>query len=124
MLTIDAAWAVGIALAVIRAGAFAAASPILAKVMPRMARGAFAIAEGYGYTYKNAERGYLYYKMNPDKPNACRNEWSVIFAISAASLRLAACHTIALIAVRRRRSVPSVPTASSFCSGMALDCCW
>src|SRR2546425_11310795 len=27
--------------------------------------GAFAIAEGYGYTYKNAERGYLYYKLNP-----------------------------------------------------------
>ena len=44
MLTIDAAWAVGIALAVIRAGAFAAASPILARVMPRMARFAFAIA--------------------------------------------------------------------------------
>ena len=38
--------------------------------------GAFAIAEGYGYTYKNAERGYLYYKMNPEKSNACRNEWS------------------------------------------------
>src|ERR1041385_2107567 len=27
--------------------------------------GAFAIAEGYGYTYKNAERGYLYYKVTP-----------------------------------------------------------
>ena len=38
--------------------------------------GAFAIAEGYGYTYKNAERGYLYYKANSDKPTACRNEWS------------------------------------------------
>jgi len=44
MVTIDAAWAVGIALAVIRAAAFAAASPILAKVMPKMARGAFAVA--------------------------------------------------------------------------------
>ena len=38
--------------------------------------GAFAIAEGYGYTYKNAERGYLYYKVNSDKPTACRNEWT------------------------------------------------
>src|ERR1041385_2345294 len=38
--------------------------------------GAFAIAEGYGYTYKKAERGYLYYKVNPDKPSACRNEGS------------------------------------------------
>src|SRR2546426_4927615 len=36
--------------------------------------GAFAIAEGYGYTYKNAERGYLYYKANSEKPAACRNE--------------------------------------------------
>src|SRR5438132_10597426 len=45
-------------------------------------RGAFAIAEGYGYTYKNAERGYLYYKMNPDKPNACRNEWSDLKAVA------------------------------------------
>src|SRR6266851_3712090 len=38
--------------------------------------GAFAFAEGYGNTYKNAERGYLYYKANSDKPTACRNEWS------------------------------------------------
>ena len=45
-------------------------------------RGAFAIAEGYGYTYKNAERGYLYYKMNPDKPNACRNEWADLKAVA------------------------------------------
>lgn len=38
--------------------------------------GAFAIAEGSGYSYKNAERGYLYYKLNPEKPDACHNEWS------------------------------------------------
>jgi len=38
--------------------------------------GAFAIAEGSGYSYKNAERGYLYYKLNPEKSGACRNEWS------------------------------------------------
>ncbi|HYT61446.1 MAG TPA: hypothetical protein VEL06_14815 [Haliangiales bacterium] len=38
--------------------------------------GAFAIAEGSGYSYKNAERGYLYYKLNPEKPGACHNEWS------------------------------------------------
>ena len=38
--------------------------------------GAFAIAEGYGYTYKNAEPGYLYYKVNSEKPTACRNEWT------------------------------------------------
>jgi len=38
--------------------------------------GAFAIAEGNGYAYKNAERGYLYYKVNSEKPTDCRNEWS------------------------------------------------
>ena len=38
--------------------------------------GAFAIAEGNGYNYKNAERGYLYYKVNSEKPTASRNEWS------------------------------------------------
>jgi hypothetical protein len=44
--------------------------------------GAFAIAEGYGYTYQKAERGYLYYKVNPDKPVACRNEWSDMKSIA------------------------------------------
>ena len=44
--------------------------------------GAFAIAEGYGYTYKKAERGYLYYKLNADKPVACRNEWADLKAVA------------------------------------------
>jgi len=44
--------------------------------------GAFAIAEGYGYTYKKAERGYLYYKLNPDKSVACRNEWADLKAVA------------------------------------------
>src|SRR3989442_335379 len=44
--------------------------------------GAFAIAEGYGYTYKKAERGYLYYKLNADKANACRNEWSDLKSVA------------------------------------------
>src|SRR6266702_2245231 len=44
--------------------------------------GAFAIAEGYGYTYKNAERGYLYYKVNSDNPTACRNEWADLKAVA------------------------------------------
>src|SRR5436190_5670034 len=45
-------------------------------------RGAFAIAEGYGYTYKIAERGYLYFKANSEKPTACRNEWSDLKAVA------------------------------------------
>src|SRR2546422_625448 len=44
--------------------------------------GAFAIAEGYGYTYKNAERGFLYYKTNSEKPTACRNEWTDLKAVA------------------------------------------
>src|SRR5436190_21333442 len=45
-------------------------------------RGAFAIAEGYGYTYKNADRGYLYYKINPENPTACRKEWSDLNSVA------------------------------------------
>jgi hypothetical protein len=44
--------------------------------------GAFAIAEGSGSTYKKAERGYLYYKMNPDKSTTCRNEWTDLKTIA------------------------------------------
>ena len=44
--------------------------------------GAFAIAEGSGYSYKNAERGYLYYKVNSEKPDACRNEWTDLKAVA------------------------------------------
>jgi len=44
--------------------------------------GAFAVAEGYGYTYKNAERGYLYYKVNSEKPTACRTEWTDLKAVA------------------------------------------
>jgi hypothetical protein len=44
--------------------------------------GAFAIAEGYGYTYKDAERGYLYFKLNPDKPTACHNEWADLKSVA------------------------------------------
>jgi len=44
--------------------------------------GAFAVSEGYGYTYKKAERGYLYYKLNTDKSNACRNEWSDLKSVA------------------------------------------
>lgn len=45
-------------------------------------QGAFAIAEGYGYTYKKAERGYLYFRVNPDKPAACRNEWADLKSVA------------------------------------------
>jgi hypothetical protein len=44
--------------------------------------GAFAIAEGNGYTYRNAERGYLYYKVNPEKPTICHNEWADLKSVA------------------------------------------
>jgi len=44
--------------------------------------GAFAIAEGSGYTYKSAERGYLYYKVNPENPTACRSEWNDLKSVA------------------------------------------
>jgi len=43
-ITVSAGWLVGLLLAVVRVGAFAAASPVLANVMPKAGRGAFAIA--------------------------------------------------------------------------------
>ena len=47
-ITVSAGWVVGILLAVVRVGAFTAASPVLANVMPRAGRGAFAIAVAAG----------------------------------------------------------------------------
>jgi hypothetical protein len=44
--------------------------------------GAFAIAEGQGYTYKNAERGFMYYKVNSENPAACHNEWSDLKSVA------------------------------------------
>ncbi len=44
--------------------------------------GAFAIAEGRGEAYKDAERGYLYYKLNSEKPAVCRTEWSDLKSVA------------------------------------------
>jgi len=44
--------------------------------------GAFAIAEGSGDKYKTAERGYLYFKINPEKAQLCRNEWMDLKAVA------------------------------------------
>jgi len=32
---------------------------------------------------QNAERGYLYYKANSEKPTACRNEWTDLKTVAA-----------------------------------------
>lgn len=44
--------------------------------------GAFAFAEGTGNKYKSVERGYLFYKLVPEKANLCRNEWSDLKSVA------------------------------------------
>lgn len=39
-------------------------------------RGAFALAKGADDHYERARRGYLYFKLNPEKATECRNEWA------------------------------------------------
>lgn len=38
--------------------------------------GGFALAEGYGYTYAPAKRGYMYFSVKPGEEDICRKEWS------------------------------------------------
>src|SRR5688572_26933929 len=38
--------------------------------------GGFAVAEGYGYTYAPAKRGYMYFTVKPGEEETCRKEWS------------------------------------------------
>ncbi len=38
--------------------------------------GGFALAEGYGYTYAPAKRGYLYYSIKPGEEEKARKEWA------------------------------------------------
>ena len=38
--------------------------------------GGFALAEGYGYTYAPAKRGYLYYSIKPGDEETARKEWT------------------------------------------------
>src|SRR5437870_673605 len=35
--------------------------------------GGFALAEGNGYQYAPAERGFMYFKLKPGKESVCRN---------------------------------------------------
>jgi len=38
--------------------------------------GGFALAQGTGYDYAPAVRGYMYFKLNPGKEDISRNEWN------------------------------------------------
>lgn len=44
--------------------------------------GVFALAEGSGSRYRPAERGYLYYSINPSNERATRAEWSDLRAVA------------------------------------------
>src|SRR5690242_6009533 len=44
--------------------------------------GAFSVAEGFGYTYKKPEAGYLYYKLPEKKAEAARNEWADLKSVA------------------------------------------
>ena len=47
--------------------------------------GTFCFAEGRGETYAQPKRGYLYYKLNPDKPDVSRKEWSDLKSVAGTS---------------------------------------
>jgi hypothetical protein len=38
--------------------------------------GVFALAEGRGETYSAPKRGYLFFKVDPEKPDVTRKEWN------------------------------------------------
>ena len=44
--------------------------------------GAFAMAEGRGSTYGQAQRGYLYYTCPSGQENVCRKEWSDLKSVA------------------------------------------
>jgi hypothetical protein len=45
--------------------------------------GGFALAEGYGYTYAPAKRGYLYYSIKPGDEETVRKEWADLKSMAA-----------------------------------------
>ena len=44
--------------------------------------GVFALAKGRGYEYEQAKRGWVYYKLNPEKPDVCRKEWADLKSVA------------------------------------------
>jgi len=81
--------------------------------------GAFAIADGYGYTYKNAERGYLYYKVNSDKPTACRNEWTDLKTVAGTGQIVAFCSRYGVKGeLRKKETKPESPDVYPVAMGL------
>jgi hypothetical protein len=44
--------------------------------------GTFVLAEGRGDTYSKAKRGYLFFKLDPEKPDVSRKEWNDLKAVA------------------------------------------
>jgi len=44
--------------------------------------GAFSLAEGRGDGYSQPKRGYLYYKLNADKPEVSKKEWADLKSVA------------------------------------------
>lgn len=44
--------------------------------------GAFALAKGRGYEYDKAKKGFLYYRLNAEKPETCRKEWADLKSVA------------------------------------------
>jgi hypothetical protein len=44
--------------------------------------GTFALAEGRGDTYSKPKQGYLFFKLDPEKPDVARKEWNDLKAVA------------------------------------------
>jgi hypothetical protein len=44
--------------------------------------GGFALAEGYGYTYAPAKRGYMYFSIKPGDEEVARKEWADLKSVA------------------------------------------
>src|SRR5438552_3424083 len=44
--------------------------------------GVFALAEGRGETYSKPQRGYLFFVVDPDKPDVTQKEWADLKSVA------------------------------------------
>ncbi len=44
--------------------------------------GVFSLAEGTGYAYAKPQRGYMFFTLNPEKPDVTRKEWADLKAMA------------------------------------------
>lgn len=44
--------------------------------------GGFALADGYGYKYAPAQRGYMYFTVKPGEEEICKKEWNDLKSVA------------------------------------------